>query len=116
MSKRFGSKTLTKVHPSLETHGHHFVSSLKDFAIAVENIIMKFGKNIIGNELLQMRIANMAIELYVQICVLSRTTAILNKAEVSEDDKNYVTLLTELIMKDSRQNFTKNYEMCQFCF
>ena len=110
MSKRFGSKTLTKVHPSLETHGHHFVSSLKDFAIAVENTIMKFGKNIIGNELLQMRIANMTIELYVQICVLSRTTAILNKAEVSENDKDYVTLLTELIMKDSRQNFTKNYK------
>ncbi len=110
MSKRFGSKTLTKVHPSLETHGHHFVSALKDFAIAVENTIMKFGKNIIGNELLQMRIANMTIELYVQICVLSRTTAILNKSDVSENDKDYVTLLTELIMKDSRQNFTKNYK------
>ncbi len=110
MSKRFGTKTLTKVHPSLEGHGNHFVSSLKDFSIAVENTIMKFGKNIIGNELLQMRIANMAIELYAQLCVLSRTTAILNKSEVSEKDKEYVSLLTELIMRDSRQTFTKNYK------
>lgn len=110
MSKRFGNKTLTKVHPSLEGHANHFSGHLKDFAIAVENTIIKFGKNIIGNELLQMRIANMAIELYVQLCVLSRTTAILNKSEVSEKDKEYVTLMTELIMRDSRQTFTKNYK------
>jgi acyl-CoA dehydrogenase family protein 9 len=110
ISKKFGSKTLSKVHPSLEKHGNEFVSSLKDFSIAVENIIMKFGKNIIGNELLQMRIANMAIELYVQLCVLSRTTAILGKADVSAKDKEYVTLLTELICRDSRQTFTKNYK------
>jgi acyl-CoA dehydrogenase family protein 9 len=110
MNKHFGNKTLTKVHPKLEVHGNHFVNCLKDFSIAVENTIMKFGKNIIGNELLQMRIANMAIELYVQICVLSRTTSILNKATVSDSDKDYVFLLTELIMRDSRQNFTRNYK------
>jgi acyl-CoA dehydrogenase family member 9 len=110
VSKKFGSKTLTKVHPSLEAQGNHFVSSLKDFAIAVENTIMKFGKSIIGNELLQMRIANMSIELYAQLCVLSRTTAILNRADVSQKDKEYVTMLTELICRDSRQTFTKNYK------
>lgn len=110
ISKKFGSKTLSKVHPSLENQGNQFVSSLKDFSIAVENTIMKYGKNIIGNELVQMRIANMAIELYVQLCVLSRTTAILNKTEVSQKDKDYVSLMTELICRDSRQAFTKNYK------
>jgi acyl-CoA dehydrogenase family protein 9 len=110
ISKKFGSKTLSKVHPSLEGHGNHFVSSLKDFSIAVENTIMKFGKNIIGNELLQMRIANMAIELYVQLCVLSRTTSILNKTDVSDKDKEYVSMMTELVCRDSRQTFTKNYK------
>jgi acyl-CoA dehydrogenase family protein 9 len=110
IGKRFGNKTLTKVHPSLEGHANHFSTSLKDFAISVENTIIKYGKNIIGNELLQLRIANMVIELYVQLCVLSRTTAILNKSEVSQNDKEYVTLLTELILRDSRQTFTKNYK------
>lgn len=110
MSKHFGNKTLTKIHPSLQGHGDHFVTMIKDFSIAVENTIMKFGKNIIGNELLQMRIANMAIELYAQISVLSRTTSILNRSDVSEKDKEYVTMLTELICRDSRQNFTRNYK------
>jgi acyl-CoA dehydrogenase family member 9 len=110
ISKYVGSKTLTKVHPDLESHGTHFVTALKDFSIAVENTIMKFGKNIIGNELLQMRIANMSIELYVQLCVLSRTTAILNRSDVPEKEKEYVKLLTELVCRDSRQNFTRNYK------
>jgi acyl-CoA dehydrogenase family member 9 len=108
--KYVGSKTLTKVHPKLESHGTHLVSQLKDFSIAVENTIMKFGKDIIGNELLQMRIANMSIELYVQLCVLSRTTAILNKKEASDKDKEYVILMTDLICRDSRQSFTRNYK------
>lgn len=110
ISKYVGSKTLTKVHPSLEGHGQQFISALKDFAIAVENTIMKYGKNIIGNELVQMRIANMSIELYVQLCVLSRTTAILNRSDVSEKDKEYVSLMTELVCRDSRQTFMKNYK------
>ncbi len=110
ISKYVGTKTLSKVHPTLEVHGNHFVSALSHFSIAVENTIMKYGKNIIGNELPQMRIANMSIELYVQLCVLSRTTAILNRADVSEKDKEYVTLMTELICRDSRQNFTRNYK------
>ncbi len=109
IKKQLGSKTLTKVHPSLDRHSAHFSVALTDFAIAVENTIMKYGKTIIGNELPQMRIANMAIELYVQLCVLSRTTSILNRAEVSQADKDYVTAMTEMICRDSRQNFTKNY-------
>lgn len=110
IGKMIGSKTLTKVHPSLETHSAHFSSMLNDFSIAVENTIMKLGKNIIGNELAQMRIANMVIELYVMLSVLSRTTSILNNAEISASDKEYVTQLTEVICRDARQNFTRNYK------
>jgi acyl-CoA dehydrogenase family member 9 len=108
ISKYVGSKTLTKLHPCLSKQGNDFVSALNEFSIAVENTIIKLGKNIIGNELVQMRLANMAIELYAQICVLSRTTSILNRKEVSQSDKEYVTLMTELVCRDSKQNFTRN--------
>ena len=110
ISKFIGSKSLSRVHPSLAKHGQRFVRELKDFGIAVENVIMKHGKNIIGNELVQMRLANMSIELYAQLCVLSRTTSILERAEVSQADKDYVVLMTELICRDSRSAFNKNYK------
>ncbi len=110
VTKMVATKTLTLVHPSLETQGHNFSVMLKDFSISVENTIMKYGKNIISNQLPQMRIANMAIELYAQLSVLSRTTSILNRTDISDSDKEYVSLLTELICRDSRQNFTRNHK------
>lgn len=108
VGKMIGTKTLTKVHPSLAGHAEHFSKMLNEFSIAVENTLLKLGKNIIGNELHQMRIANMAMEMYGMLCVLSRTTAILENAEISASDKEYVSTLTEIICRDARQNFTKN--------
>lgn len=110
VGKMIGTKTLTKVHPELLGHAENFSRMLNDFSIAVENIIFKLGKNIIGNELAQMRIANMSMELYAMLCVLSRTTAILNKAEVSDSDKKYVLTMTEIICRDARQKFTQNHK------
>lgn len=108
IGKMIGSKTLHNVHPELEKHADQFSTMLNDFSIKVENVIMKYGKKIIGNELLQMRLANMAIELYVMVCVLSRTTSILNNKDVSQSDKDYVLTLTHMICRDCRQSFTKN--------
>lgn len=110
VSKMIGTKTLTKVHPDLAGHSENFSRMLNDFSIAVENIIFKLGKNIIGNELAQMRIANMAMELYATVCVLSRTTSIMNRAEVSDADKKYVMTMTEIICRDARQKFTQNHK------
>lgn len=108
VGKMIGTKTLTKVHPTLSGHGEQFSRMLNEFSIAVENTLLKVGKEIIGSELHQMRIANMAMEMYGMLSVLSRTTAILEKADVSASDKEYVTTLTEIICRDCRQNFTKN--------
>jgi acyl-CoA dehydrogenase family member 9 len=108
--KMMGSKILTKAHPSLSTHADHFSRMLNDFSIAIENTIFKLGKKIIGSELVQMRIANMCMELYVMLCVLSRTTSILNDSQISESDKKYVSTMTEMICRDARQNFTKNFK------
>jgi acyl-CoA dehydrogenase family protein 9 len=110
IGKMIPTRTLTNVHQKLETHAVNFSSMLTDFSIKVENTLMKYGKNIIGNELPQKRLANMAIELYVQLCVLVRTTDILNDANVSDSDKEYVLSLADLSLKDSRQSFMKNYK------
>ncbi len=108
-AKRYtSSKTLTLVHPKLSGHAENFSSMLHDFYIKVENVLMKLGKNIIGNELPQRRIANMAIDLYVILGVLSRTSSILNSESTSESDKEYVLNMTEMICRERRQNFLRN--------
>lgn len=108
ISKMIASRALTKAHPELEEYANYFSSMMASFAIQVENTLIKHGKKIIGNEYPQGRLSNMATELYVILCVISRTTAILEKDDVPQDKKDYVLGLTKIIIKESRQNFVAN--------
>jgi acyl-CoA dehydrogenase family protein 9 len=108
ISKMIGTKTFTKIHADLNDDGEKLMSLINEFSIKVENTIIRLGKKIIGNEMPQMRIANMCIELFVQIAVLSRTTSILNNSSVSESDKNYVKSITTLVCSKSRESFLAN--------
>lgn len=108
ISKMIASKALTKAHPELEEAANNFSSLMASFAIQVENTLIKHGKKIIGNEYPQGRLSNMAVELYVILCVISRTTAILEKEDVPQDKKDYVLGLTHLVIKESRQSFVSN--------
>ena len=108
VSKIIGQRSITKVHPELEEYAGYFNSMLGGFAIQVENTLMKYGKNIIHHELPQQRIANMAIELYVIVAVLSRTTAIMAKDDVDQAKKDYVMNLAKVSLREARAVFVKN--------
>lgn len=108
ISKMMPSRHLSQSHEKLEEWSGEFSSMLGGFSIQVENTLMKYGKNIIGNELPQRRIANMAIELYAMIAVLSRTTSILNDENASDEKKTYCLNLAELALKRSRHQFVSN--------
>ncbi len=108
MSNMMGSKTLTKAHPELKEQAEKFTSLLGKFAIAVEDSLIKYGKKIIDNELPQGRLADMVIELYVIISVISRTTAILNSSKATQEQKDYVLRLTKYICNDSGRKIRRN--------
>ncbi|MFN8370443.1 MAG: acyl-CoA dehydrogenase family protein [Bacteriovoracaceae bacterium] len=108
MKKIISTKSLTKCHKDLEPIAEKFTSMLSDFAIKVENIILKYGKNIIGTELPQKRLAEMSTDLYAMICLLSRTTSILNNPEVSDAKKEYVKSLCKLAFQESRDRYVYN--------
>jgi acyl-CoA dehydrogenase family member 9 len=110
ISRVLPSRTLTKVHPSLEMHTSHFNRMLADFSIQVENTLIKYGKKIIDHELPQGRLANMSINLYAMVAVLSRTTAILENEKISEDKKSYVQSLALIALDEARHEFMANYK------
>lgn len=109
-SKVLPMRTLTKVHPKLESQSNQFTGMLSDFSIQVENTLIKYGKDIIDHELPQGRLANMAIHLYAMISVLSRTTSILNNESISQEKKDYVLSLTHIAFDESRHAFMSNYK------
>lgn len=109
-SKVLPSRTLTKVHPSLESQSQLFTGMLSNFSIQVENTLIKYGKQIIDHELPQGRLANMAIDLYVMVALLSRTTSILNREDIPQEKKDYVLNLTKIAFEETRHHFIANYK------
>jgi len=108
IGKYLPGQALTKVHPDLEEYAEDFSSFIGEFSIAVENTLIKYGKKIIETELPQKRIAEMAIDLYVWLAVLSRTTSILNDDSIDNEKKKYVKNLTDIVSKERRHSFVEN--------
>ena len=103
------AKTLSRCHSDLSEHSSNMSKMLSSFATEVENILFKYSTNIIGNELPQKRVADMAISLMAMVCLLSRTTSILDNSEVNEEMKAYVVDITDMAMRDQRHRFMAAY-------
>ena len=108
MSNMMGSRHITKAHPELKEQADKFSSMLGHFAIAVEDSLIKYGKKIIDNELPQGRLADMAVELYVILACISRTTSILNGTKANQEQKDQALRLTKYICKDSGRKIKRN--------
>jgi acyl-CoA dehydrogenase family protein 9 len=65
---------LTAVHPALKPWADYFVQYTERFHHTVESAIMKFGKRVIDRQLMLKRFADVAINLYAMVAVLSRVT------------------------------------------
>ncbi|NUQ20118.1 MAG: acyl-CoA dehydrogenase [Gemmatimonadaceae bacterium] len=68
------SPAFTKVHVSLKEEADAVASIVHDLALAVEGLLLKHGKEVIERQFLQLRLANAAIDIYMAVAVLSRTT------------------------------------------
>ena len=102
------NRALTQNHPLLQNWATHFASMLSAFSNHVEDCLIKHGKNIVEKQLPQKRLADMSIQLYVMLSVISRTTSILNDKDVDEEKKQYTLHLTDYACRDARHRFIAN--------
>jgi acyl-CoA dehydrogenase family protein 9 len=74
-AKRTISKpAFTMVHAALQDEADAVATMIHDLAVAVEAMLMKHGKDVIEKQFLQVRLANAAIDIFLSVAVLSRTT------------------------------------------
>jgi alkylation response protein AidB-like acyl-CoA dehydrogenase len=66
-----------EVDPRLQRHFDFLTSHTRDLRAAVDRAITRYGREIVERQFVVARLADMAIELYVRSCVLSRTQALL---------------------------------------
>ncbi len=64
--------SFTKIDPRLKEPAVIFEQGTKDLALAVDRILRKHGKNIIGKQFASKRLADIMTDLFVLACVLSR--------------------------------------------
>src|SRR3954470_2404242 len=64
----------SKVHSALEKEAEKVADLVHDFALTVEDTILRSGKKIIERQFQQERMANVAIDIFLCVAVLSRTT------------------------------------------
>ena len=87
-AKRQVSKPeFTKVHPALEKEAGIIADLVHDFALTVEDTILRSGKKIIERQFQQERMANTAIDIFLSAAVLSRTTWEIERAGSEEAAK-----------------------------
>ena len=99
---------LTKHHSKLQDWAVHFSSMLSAFSNQVENCLIKHGKNIVDKQFAQKRLADMSIQLYVMLSVISRTSSILNDKAIDKEKKRYCLHLAEYSCRDARHRFIAN--------
>lgn len=73
-----------EVHPELRRHFDHLTKHVRELRAAVERAIVRHGREIVDRQFVVARLADMAIELYVRACLLSRTQALLEAADAGE--------------------------------
>ena len=71
---------LERVHEALRKEADMVEDVVHDLGLAVENLIIKHGKDVIEKQFLQERMANAAIDVFHAMAVLSRATAALEAA------------------------------------
>src|SRR5258708_28933901 len=86
VKRQLRKSEFTKVHAALSREADAVADLVHDLALTVEHTILRSGKKIIEKQFHQERMANAAIDIYLAVAVLSRTTWELERA--GEDGAN----------------------------
>lgn len=88
------------IHSDLADSANLIAKSIDVFSHSVEDILIKYGKNIVNEQFLLNRIANSAIEIYAMVTVLSRCSRSLNTGVPTAD---YETMLANAICSEASE-------------
>ncbi len=92
---------LSSIHPELATEGELVANYARVTGGAVETLLRKYGKGVIAKEYHHDRLANIVIDLYASVAVLSRATFALETLGTEKGDEE--TRLAKLFVQTARR-------------
>eukprot|EP00795_Rhopilema_esculentum_P017018 gene17018-8523_t len=88
-----GPELKGQVHPQLAEYADWASKSIGLFGVTSEALLIKYGKNIVDEQMICYRLADAAIDIYGMICVLSRASRSINEgASSSEHETNICSI------------------------
>ncbi|MEP6621406.1 MAG: acyl-CoA dehydrogenase family protein [bacterium] len=82
--RQLSKPVFTQVHEALRDEADSVATMIQDLAEGVEWMLLKHGKDVIDKQFLQLRVANAAIDIFMSVAVLSRTTWEIQRAGSTE--------------------------------
>ncbi len=99
---------LTRVHPALADLSPMFEAKTKALAQAVDRILRKHGRNIIGKQFASRRLADIMIDLFVLSAVLSRVSTRLAEAPAAQVEREVT--IARAFAKQAELRMQQNFD------
>jgi len=95
----------TRVHPALAAEAAMIASNINAVSLSVDTLLRRHGKAIIERQFHQQRLANVAIEVFMSVAVLSRTTWELERrgAEAAAEELDCARVFIPAAMRRARR-------------
>ncbi len=95
----------TKVHEALEDEADMLEQVVHQLALAVEKALIEHGKGIIEKQMIQERMANAAIDIYLATAVLSRVTSVIERKglDAAAEDLDNARIFIPMAMRRARR-------------
>jgi acyl-CoA dehydrogenase family protein 9 len=100
--------SFTQLHPAVARQGAVFESLTTDLATAVDQVLRKHGKNIIGKQFASRRLADMMIDLFVLASTLSRVSTAVQEKGASSVTRELEIL--QVFTDQAQRRFQTNVE------
>lgn len=101
-----GADRMEFVHSALAEESAIIEAFTVRLSRAVDTVLMKLGKNIIGEQFLTKRIADISIDLFAALCVLSRVTRILE--EKGEQGSAQELRIAKIFVHQAKRRMAQN--------
>ena len=111
VSHTMSADRLTMSHPQLKDEAEGFEEGVKALAATVEAAIRKYGKHVIDEQFLQKRVAEIAMNLYVQVACIARATAQIRALGAEESGAE--TRVCRAVCRNARHNVKQLLEACK---
>jgi acyl-CoA dehydrogenase family protein 9 len=96
---------LDNIHPKLNGEAGKFNEYAKELHQATERVLMKYGKDIILRQFIQRRLADMVIDLYAMVAIISRVDTALKS---NEKDAGQDLLVAKTFIEEAWRRVRRN--------